>query len=147
MIETVANAVLATHANMAPLTVNTVTIPGVVVDDVDDQREALHLKGRGARALGYRANECPPSVNMCDENHLASPITHHPRILCHGCGYFSPDCHYQEEAGPSCPLGGRDDETLGRDVAYDVVLRQRNSSCPNVREACAARQETRDMVR
>ncbi|SPC61195.1 uncharacterized protein UHOD_11253 [Ustilago sp. UG-2017b] len=171
MIETVANAVLATHANMAPLIVNTVTIPGVTVDDVDDQREALRLKGRGARALDYRANECPPSVDMCDETHLASPITHHPRILCHGCGYLSPDCHCsphwvtsattvetvtsdlnllsqvqsQEEAGPSCPLGGRDDETLGRDVAYDVVLRQRNSSCPDVREACAARQETRDM--
>ncbi|SYW74776.1 uncharacterized protein UBRO2_00186 [Ustilago bromivora] len=172
MIETVANAVLATHANMAPLIVNTVTIPGVTVDDVDDQREALRLKGRGARALGYRANECSPSVDMCDETHLASPITHHPRILCHGCGYLSPDCHCsphwvtsattvetvtsdlnllsqvqsQEEAGPNCPLGGRDDETLGRDVAYDVVLRQRNSSCPDVREACAARQETRDMV-
>ncbi|KAJ1591188.1 hypothetical protein NDA11_006897 [Ustilago hordei] len=81
MIETVANAVLATHANMAPLIVNTVTIPGVTVDDVDDQREALRLKGRGTRALGYRANECPPSVDMCDETHLASPITHHPQRL------------------------------------------------------------------
>ncbi|KAJ1032467.1 hypothetical protein NDA16_000491 [Ustilago loliicola] len=100
MIEMVANTAVAAIANMAPLVVNSVSVPSVVVNDVDDHREILRQKGRGARAIGSRALEWSPSVNMCDESLLASPVTRDSRMICHGCGYNPANCKCSTHYGP-----------------------------------------------